>query len=339
MGLLRRRGFTLVELLVVIAIIGMLVALLLPAVQVAREAGRRTSCTNNLMQLAVALHDFESARKFLPTGADSKPYEAAPNLAYTFYRWSTLAHLTPYLEETSAYNSLDLKVPLYTSIAATIAPQNRDAVKLVIPLFLCPSDISEPVSNIFGPTNYAACTGDGGGGGTPFATNGLFYVNSRTRLKDITDGTSKTIALSESTLGTGAESFSSSLGQVDRTTVYAYVFGTPLTDTGCATPINFNWTNRRGFAWVNGEYRCTLFNNYMPPNSEKIDCIATLLSATDPSVRYSGFGWRAARSRHSSGVNVAMADGSVRFVEERIDLPLWQALSTRAGNEVIEGSD
>jgi prepilin-type N-terminal cleavage/methylation domain-containing protein/prepilin-type processing-associated H-X9-DG protein len=334
-----RRGFTLVELLVVIAIVGILVALMLPAVQMAREAARRMQCTNNLKQLGVGLLDFESARKVLPPGADSKRYDAAPTLAYTFYRWSTFAHLTPYLEELSTYEALDLKVPLYTSIAATIAPQNRNAVKLVIPLFLCPSDSSEPVDDGWGPSNYAACTGDGNGGGTPFDTNGLFFINSRTRLQDITDGTSKTITFSESTLGTGAESFTSSLAHVDTDTVYAYVFGTPLTDDGCAAPINFNWTNRRGFAWVNGEYRCGLFNNYRTPNSSKIDCIATLLTSIDPAVRYSGYGWRTARSRHMGGANVAFADGSVRFVEDLVDLTVWRALSTRSGNEVVDRSE
>jgi prepilin-type N-terminal cleavage/methylation domain-containing protein/prepilin-type processing-associated H-X9-DG protein len=331
-----RRGFTLVELLVVIAIVGMLVALLLPAMQFAREASRRTSCSNNLMQLSIGLHDYESARKALPPGADAKRYEAAPALPHTFYRWSTLAHLTPYLEESAVYNALDLKVPLYTSIAATIAPQNLAGVKLVIPLFLCPSDSGAPVSDIFGPTNYASCAGDGSGGGTPFTTAGLFYINSHTRLRDIADGTSKTIALSESTLGTGAESFSGMLGQVDPTTVYAYTFGTPLTDAGCSAPIYFNWTNRRGFAWVNGEYRCGLFNNYLGPNSSHIDCMATMLSSGDPAVLFAAYGWRAARSRHPGGVNVAMADGSVRFMEDSIDLNVWRALSTRRGNEVVE---
>ena len=163
-------------------------------------------------------------------------------------------------------------------------------------------------------------------------------ANSQTRLSEITDGTSHTIAMSESTLGTGNEAFTGSLGQVDTQTAYAYVFGTPLTDDSCNSAVNFNWTNRRGFAWVNGEYRCGLFNTYLPPNARRIDCIATLLSSSDPAVLYAAYGWRAARSRHASGVNVLLADGSVQFVDDAISLSLWQAMSTRSGNETISTS-
>jgi prepilin-type N-terminal cleavage/methylation domain-containing protein/prepilin-type processing-associated H-X9-DG protein len=329
------RGFTLVELLVVIAIIGTLIALLLPAIQSVRESGRRVSCSNHLKQLGDALHNFESARKCLPTGADAKQWEAAPSLAYTFYRWSTFAHLTPYLEQTTAHNSLDLSVPLYTNIAAVVAKQNRAGVALVIPLFLCPADDGAAVAAGFGPLNYTACAGDGSDGGSPFQTNGLFYINSQTRIRDITDGTSKTIAMSESTLGTGSESFSSTLDKVDKQAVYAYVFGTPLTDDACNTASNFNWTNRRGFAWVNGEYRCGLFNNYLTPNSSRIDCMATVLNTSDPAQLFAAYGWRAARSRHSRGVNVLVADGSVHFAAEGIDSTVWRGLSTRSGKESV----
>jgi len=334
-GFVSAGGFTLVELLVVIAIIGVLIALLLPAIQSAREGGRRLSCANNLKQLGDALHNFESARKCLPTGADAKQWEAAPTLAYTFYRWSTFAHLTPYLEQTTAHNSLDLSVPLYTNIAAVVAAQNRAGVALVIPLFLCPTDDRAAVAAGFGPLNYTACAGDGSDGGSPFQTKVLFYVNSQTRMRDITDGTSKTIAMSESSLGTGNESFSSALDKVDKQTVYAYVFGTPLTDDACNSAFNFNWTNRRGFAWVNGEYRCGLFNNYLTPNSARIDCMATVLNTSDPAQLFAAYGWRAARSRHSRGVNILMADGSTHFASDGVNSTIWQGLSTRSGRESV----
>ena len=103
-------GFTIVELLVVVAVIGVLIALLLPAVQAARESARRMNCLSNLKQLGLALHHFESANKHYPTGAESREYAASPNHAYNFYRWSTFAHLTPYLEQTSIYKALDLSV-------------------------------------------------------------------------------------------------------------------------------------------------------------------------------------------------------------------------------------
>ena len=160
----------------------------------------------------------------------------------------------------------------------------------MIPSFLCPADIGTAVDAGFGPLNYAACTGDGTDGGSPFQTNGIFYINSKTRLRDITDGLSKTVALSESTLGSGAESFSGTLSQIDPQAAYAYVFGTPLTDGNCNSAVNFNWTNRRGYAWVNGEYRCGLFNNYLEPNAQRIDCVASVLNTSDPTQIYAGYG-------------------------------------------------
>jgi prepilin-type N-terminal cleavage/methylation domain-containing protein/prepilin-type processing-associated H-X9-DG protein len=328
-----RTGFTLVELLVVVAIIGVLIALLLPAVQAARESARRTQCQNNLRQVGLAAQNHYSARKRFPPGADSKSYPVSPNFPYTFYRWSSLAHLAPFLEETTAYNALDMTVPLYLPTGYAIAPQNVVGVALVLAVFLCPSDQGVAVATGFGPTNYAACAGTGLGGGTPFNTDGTFFVNSQTRFKDISDGTSKTAAFSESLLGTGAETFS---GQIqDTQTQYSYLLGAPVNPTGCAASTTFNESNRRNFAWVSGEYRCALYNHYLTPNSPTADCFGTLLLTTDITQQYAAFGWHDARSRHPGGVNVCMADGSLQFIADDISLLTWQALSTRAGGEVF----
>jgi len=116
---------------------------------------------------------------------------------------------------------------------------------------------------------------------------------------------------------------------------YAFTYTAPLTSDACNGAGSFNFTNRRGFSWVNGEFRCTLYNHYLPPNSFKLDCIAARLTGS-VSVRYAAYGWRAARSNHPGGVNVAYADGSTRFVHDAIDLVTWQALATRAGRETAQ---
>jgi prepilin-type N-terminal cleavage/methylation domain-containing protein/prepilin-type processing-associated H-X9-DG protein len=329
----RCRAVTLIELLVVVAIIGLLVAMLLPAVQSARELARRTQCANNLRQLGLSLHNYESAKKHLPPGGESKIYEAQPTWVPNLYRWSALAHLTPYLEESTAYNSLDLTVPLFRSDKlGAIFDHNLQGVGLILPEFLCPSDRRERVSSIFGPTNYAACAGTGIGGGTPFDTDGLFYTNSRTRIADIADGVSKTVAFSEATLGekypAGAQR-----SQVKQRLAYAFPKAPPLTEDACnAVKTSWNVNDPPGFAWVNGEYRSALYNHYWGPNAEEFDCIASRITFPFEEI-YSAWGWRAARSYHPGGVNVLLADGSVHFVPDGVNGVIWKEISTRAGGE------
>ncbi len=326
-------GFTLVELLVVIAIIGALVALLLPAIQSARESARRTQCSNNLKQLGLALHNFENARHHLPPGADSKPDPANPGgTPYNFYRWSSLAHLTPYMEQSAAYKTLDLSVPLYGANQQPL-PQNVPGVQLLVNEFLCPSDRQQRVIPNFGPTNYAACSGSGLGGGTPLDTDGVFYVNSRVRLAEITDGTSKTVAMSESILGeTNNPRPGTPQEAADPRMGYVYPKAVPLTEDSCNASTNWNYQDPRGFAWVSGEYRCALYNHYWTPNARQFDCIANIVAAPLTEI-YAAYGWRAARSFHPGGVNVLLADGSVHFVPDGVNQTIWHDISTRSGAE------
>jgi prepilin-type processing-associated H-X9-DG protein len=319
--------------LVVVAIIGLLIALLIPAVQSARESARRTQCANNLRQLGLSLHNYLSARKHLPPGSEAKIYDPQPGWPPNLYRWSALAHLTPYMEASTAYRSLDLTVPLYRSDKlGAVFDHNLQGVGLILPEFLCPSDRRERVSSIFGPTNYAACTGTGAGGGTPFETDGLFHVNSRMRMGDITDGVSKTIAFSEGTLGikyaAGVQR-----SQVKQRLAYAFANAPPLTEDICnEVKTSWNVNDPPGFAWVNGEYRSSLYNHYWPPNAEEFDCIANRITFPFDEI-YSVWGWRAARSYHAGGVNVLLADGSVHFVPDGVNRVIWKNIATRAGGE------
>ena len=332
----RRRGLTLVEVLVVVALIGVLVGVLLPSLQAARETVRRTGCSNNLRQLGLALANYESARRVFPVGAESREWAENPNFPHQFFRWSVLAHLAPFYEESGLLADLDLTVPLYTGFGPeAVAAQNRPVVARLVPLFLCPSDLGQPVSETFGPTNYAACTGTGADGGTPFETDGLFFINSQIRGKNVGDGLSKTVAFSESILGTGPRATTSPTGIVPDTG-YGFIFKTPLSEAACSRPFYYNFTDLRGFSWANGEYRTTLYNHAREPNADELDCLAAVMNTADMAKMYAGYGWRTARSRHPGGVHIALADAAVRFLGDAVAPQVWRAVSTREGGEGVQ---
>ncbi|MGI9456790.1 MAG: DUF1559 domain-containing protein [Aeoliella sp.] len=324
---MRHRGFTLVELLVVIAIIGALLALLLPAVQSARSSARNMSCKNNLKQLGIAAQNHLASRQYFPAGTVARETPGAPRTPWTFYRWSALAELTPYLEYAAVHDALDLSVPLYNA-ALGVNQENIQLVQTVVPEFLCPSDEGSTTNTDFGPTNYAFCTGSGIAGGAPHETDGICFENSRTTTAQIVDGLSHTALASESLLGQPVGAAATHDAQLE----YKFLLSAPLTTARCQGTQLWNMNDPRGFAWVNGEYRCALYNHRMPPNAQAPDCMGVVLLG-DPRVRFRPYGWRAARSRHLGGANLLLADGAVRFTDEAIDESLWRALSTIAGGE------
>jgi prepilin-type N-terminal cleavage/methylation domain-containing protein/prepilin-type processing-associated H-X9-DG protein len=320
------RAFTLIELLVVIAIISVLIALLLPAVQAAREAARRTQCRSNLKQIGIALHQYHEVWKTFPFGNINATYFADPTVPPGQYGWSPFTGILPFIEQQSLYKTLDLGVPEIGGPNQNYGPfpQNLTAIAQVVPLYLCPSDAFRVVQAGWAPMDYVACAGtviDAESG----PQNGAFYSNSHTRLADITDGTSNTILVSESVLGAGGDPFSPTIDG-DPKTFYVELNFQPATDANCNNPTLFG--RLRNFGWVDGSFDSGLYNHYYTPNSPNLDCFS--LDAPT-SAR------RTARSYHPGAVSALFADGSVRLVQDDIDLQVWQALSTCQGGEDVGG--
>jgi prepilin-type processing-associated H-X9-DG protein/prepilin-type N-terminal cleavage/methylation domain-containing protein len=323
-----RRAFTLVELLVVVGILGVLLGLILPVVQKAREAANRIRCQSNLRQLGIALHHHHEAMGAFPYGYQVRSWPGeGGTVPPGHFRWSVLAELTPFLEQTNVYNALDLTYPLYggplSNPPYSVFPVNRVAVSQQVSLFLCPSDHGRVIMPERGPGNYVACAGSGSNGGEATNADGVFYVNSRTRIANISDGTSNTALMAESLLGPGGIDITDP-AQVDPQTMYASLptSVTTLSDSACRGATV--WKVNRGATWADGAYPNGLYNHWYPPNHALPDCL-----------RHSNPGWKAARSRHPGGVNVLFGDGSVRFIANGISLITWRSLATRSGGEVV----
>jgi len=299
-----RYAFTLIELLVVIAIISVLIGLLLPAVQQVRESAARSQCLNNLKQIGLACHSYHDTQQSLPPGYLAEmPYTDGQTDTTPGWGWG--AFLLPYLEQDNLYRLLNFGQPV----------QNSPAIQTVVKVFLCPSDVPPPtafpVANGTGatlvlaaPSSYAAsCGPDASDVADPFGL-GIFYRNSRTRLTDITDGTSQTVMVGDrawvNTEGIWAGAPSGAVTQPGPRSLWP----TAREAAPCLVLAHNNFINIR----------------------------------TDPDGGLDDFS-----SYHITGVNLLLADGSVHFFhnitgdgQERRDF--W-AMGTRAGGEVIQVLD
>jgi len=314
------RGFTLVELLVVIAIIGVLVALLLPAVQAAREAARRMQCSNNLKQLALGAQNYHDRLRSFPPGTLAKTFAAAPKSRST----ALLVFLLNEMEQSSLRNELDPHDP-YVNITNGLAGT-------VLPVIVCPSDVipQNPVPqgtppNLYGVTSYA---GNGGTGGTYYrfygycksvatqSTDGMFCETGpnsapvagqdSVRMSDVLDGTSNTLLFGERShvdpafdVAAAANGGQQVIGQ--------YGF----------------WHSAGGLAIVDATLTTLPPLNYRTDPNEVWNTSACL--------RTNAFG-----SLHPGGANFGLVDGSVQFFADSIEMTVYRALSTRAGGEIAQ---
>jgi prepilin-type N-terminal cleavage/methylation domain-containing protein/prepilin-type processing-associated H-X9-DG protein len=377
----RRRGFTLIELLVVIAIIAVLIALLLPAVQSAREAARRAQCVNNLKQIGLGLHNYHQAIGTFPPGhGQSTAYNAFPAYA-NWCEWSAQAMLLPYMEQTPMYNAINFSFCGGYGNAKYI---NSTAWTAKIANFMCPSDANVgkgsvpagtglPNTNNYrasigtttavGWTNaaapiqgagYASCSPDpfnkngntppGNPGCSPYAT-GLFAYWISYGIADCTDGTSNTVAYSESLVGDQTGSISRNNNSVTGVTGAAFmewmdISGAPMTSitqalNACSLAYSSgtNISTANGNRWGWGAATMSMFHTIVPPNSKQYkwnSCRDGCGGCGPDDSIFSN-----AQSNHSGGVNVLFADGSVKFVKDSIAMQTWFQLGTKGNGEVI----
>ena len=363
-------GFTLVELLVVIAIIGVLVALLLPAIQAAREAARRTSCVNNLKQMSLAAANYESARNAFPPGRlypdwlsggtiktgytsyDPGPVAGDKSGFYSVHIW-----LLPYMEANNIYNLIDFRLP---QVKKMLNPRNPhyDAYATAAGLFLCPSDGN--TGQVISENNYRSNFG----GSTPGAGarsamtqiemrtvdlwhpggNGAFTIGTKgLAAKVYVDGLSKTAFFSERVKGAGEPATSlPSRTSIIRcptaisTTANPDVAYQSASDyTPVADGFNFDDAGRLKDEWSNGwpfaGYDSTQYNHVAPPNWKGQDCGVNFIP--DTPVEHAII---AARSDHPGGTVVGFGDGHTAVVNDDIDLNVWRAVGSRNGEETLD---
>jgi len=329
-------GFTLIETLVCVALLGLLTALLLPAVQSSREMARRAQCANNLKQIGLALQSYDASHDSFPF--EIAEYDRPPSrLMGIRESYSALARILPYLDQQTLYSALNFDVEMYPG-PSTPHPSNGTVFETGLSFYLCPSDGVE-WSQAHG-NNYRGNFGVGPAPNTtaesPDGGNGFFNLPVTLRASSFTDGLAHTAAYSERLRGSrgindsgpgvaerdfGNLAISSNPSPYERDADYA------LSWCSVAAREAFPFSTRAGYTWLISRRESTTYCHAQEPNGPIPDAIPGVPVA---------WGIATARSWHHGGVNALMADGSARFVSDRVSRGVWRALGTRNGGELVE---
>uniref|UniRef100_A0A7C2PFV5 DUF1559 domain-containing protein n=1 Tax=Schlesneria paludicola TaxID=360056 RepID=A0A7C2PFV5_9PLAN len=339
----RLKGFTLIELLVVIAIIAILIALLLPAVQQAREAARRTQCRNHLKQLGLALHNYHDNYQYFPQGVtgvyQSRTTTGAtgPGVGTEWRGHSVHWMLLPYIDQAPLYSQFNQNYGWDDLISSGGKSDNDVFNKVKITPYLCPSD-RLMAGTTQGQNNYVMSTGPTTGWTATAAESvGIFSRRVSRGIRDITDGTSNTIAASEIIKGDNNNAvyelgpdlvrgipFPSPYNRVKPTQAQLQAYSSACS---AGTANHHSWA---GLTWAGPMMNYTLFTTVAPPNPPLHTCFTCAgCGAGD------GEGMFPARSRHTGGAHHLLGDGAVRFISDNTDLSLYQNLGTIGGNETV----
>jgi len=331
----RCRAFTLIEALVVIGIMSILLALLLPAVQSARESARLSQCQNNLHQIGLALHSYHASENCFPTGITTTRYRDGTIYA-GFY--SIHDRILSHLDQSPIYNAINFATGTWPIDTFLFAPPdvsiqlnaaNSTVYGTGIGIFICPSD-----GGPFAETgnNYRGNTGVGPSGvtwaETPDSGNGVFPEIGTISTSKIPDGLSHTVAFSERLRGSGRQPPDPERDMFKRMGIANTADQILTACRIAARPSNTPGFVNNGKWWFWTGRERTLYNHAQVPNGSVPDCT---YGGMAPMIDMA-----TARSRHPSGVNVQMADGSGRVVSDSIDQQVWRALGTRNGAELVD---
>jgi prepilin-type N-terminal cleavage/methylation domain-containing protein len=345
----RRRGFTLIELLVVIAIIAILIALLLPAVQQAREAARRTQCKNNLKQLGLALYNYHDTHSVFPPGCLQIPNAAGTAPDRTLGGWGWNTYVLPFVDQAPLYNLLS---PNGNNFPTSFAGH---PVQTVLAVMICPSDASPGVNtyggftdvngigagksnypavsgalnvetNAWGHVNLATRDAQAAAAGEVVSVAGMFNYNSRTSVRDVTDGLSNTLACGERAWD--GNDVKDDLRTDANGTTYAAFDANPA--LGWVGPLP-----RKGSVWAGryGHLPVAVGPNAGTNTGEKYSTFVRVTN-NDKFVP-NGIGAPAASSMHEGGAQYLLGDGSVRFITENINRDVFRFLGCIRDGQVI----